>query len=185
MGGNCMRVVVGSRNPVKIAAVRAVLRRVYGEGVEVEAREVKSGVPEQPWGDEETVRGARQRAEEALRAEGAALGVGLEAGLVAVGGDIFTCAWCVVMRRDGTTGVAGGANLLLAPAVAEAVRAGAELGPTMDALTGSHNTKQGRGAIGILTRGYLDRQSSYEHLLTLAMARLLTPHYYEQGELGE
>jgi inosine/xanthosine triphosphatase len=182
--GDLMKAVVGSKNPVKIAAARAVLHRVYGQGVGVEALDVDSGVPDQPWGDEETLRGARQRAEAALRAEGAALGVGLEAGLVVVGEDIFTCAWCVVMRRDGTTGVAGGANLLLPPAVAEAVRVGAELGPSMDALTGLHNTKQGRGAIGILTRGYLDRQSSYEHLLTLAMARLLTPGYYEEGGLG-
>lgn len=183
--GDAVKVVVGSRNPVKIAAARAVLRRVYAEGVEVEAAEVESGVPDQPWGDEETVRGARRRAERALRVDGAGLGVGFEGGLIEVGGEIFTCAWCVVMRRDGTTGVAGGANLLLPPAVAEAVRGGRELGPTMDALTGLEDTKQHRGAIGILTKGYLDRQSAYEQLLTLAMARLLTPEYYEQDGLGE
>jgi len=179
-----MKAVVGSKNPVKIAAARAVLHRVFPEGVHVEAVDVESGVPDQPWGDEETLRGARQRARAALRVDGATLGVGLEAGLVDVGGDIFTCAWCVVTRRDGTTGVAGGANLLLPPAVAQAVRAGAELGPTIDALTGLHKTKHGRGAIGILTREHLDRQSSYEHLLTLAMARFLTPGYYEEDRLG-
>jgi inosine/xanthosine triphosphatase len=180
-----MKVVVGSKNPVKIAAARAVLQRVYATDVRVEAADVESGVPDQPWGDEETLRGARRRAAAALRVEGASLGVGLEAGLVEVGGDVFTCAWCVVTRRDGITGVGGGANLLLPSPVAAAVRSGAELGPTIDALTGLHKTKQGRGAIGILTREYLDRQSSYEHLLTLAMARFLTPGYYEEGSLGE
>jgi inosine/xanthosine triphosphatase len=179
-----MKAVVGSKNPVKTAAARAVIHRVFPENVRVEAVDVESGVPDQPWGDEETLRGARQRAKAALCVEGATLGVGLEAGLIEVGGDIFTCAWCVVTRQDGTTGVAGGANLLLPPAVAEAVRAGAELGPTIDALTGLHKTKHGRGAIGILTREHLDRQSSYEHLLTLAMARFLTPGYYEEGGLG-
>jgi len=180
-----MKAVVGSKNPVKIAAARAVLRRVYSTDVHVEVADVESGVPDQPWGNDETLRGAHRRARAALLVEGASLGVGLEAGLVEVGGSVFTCAWCVVARRDGVTGIGGGANLLLPPSVAKAVRRGGELGPTIDALTGLHKTKQGRGAIGILTREYLDRQSSYEHLLTLAMARFLTPGYYEEGSLGE
>jgi non-canonical (house-cleaning) NTP pyrophosphatase len=54
----------------------------------------------------------------------------------------------------------------------------------MDDLTGLHNTKQHQGAIGILTQGYLDRQSAYEHVLTLALARLLSPAYYGDDERG-
>ena len=61
------------------------------------------------------------------------------------------------------------------------MRAGAELGPAMDALTGLHNTKRGGGAIGALTGGWLDRQAAYEHVLTLALARLLTSAYYGTG----
>jgi inosine/xanthosine triphosphatase len=175
-----MLAVVGSRNPVKIATARAVLSRVYGGDVQIESFSVESGISHQPWGDEETLRGALNRAQAALRVEGASLGIGLEGGLVEVDGHVFTCAWCAVAREDGTTGVGGGANLLLPLAVAEAVRAGAELGPTMDALTGLHNTKQGDGAIGILTDGHLSRQSAYEYVLTLALARLLTPAYYGQ-----
>jgi inosine/xanthosine triphosphatase len=177
-----VKAVVGSRNPVKSAATRAVLRRVHGDVVRVEAHSVDSGVAPQPWGDEETLRGARNRAEAALRVVGANLGIGLEGGLVEVDGRIFTCAWCVVAREDGATGMAGGAHLLLPPSVAASVRAGAELGPTMDALTGLHNTKQGDGAIGVLTDGYLNRQSAYEHVLTLALARLLTPRYYDEED---
>jgi len=175
---------VGSRNPVKIAASRAVLRRVYGEGVDVQGVSVESGVSRQPWGDEETLEGALNRARAALGISGAAIGIGLEGGLVEVDGQVFTSAWCAVARRDGTTGVAGGANLLLPPAVAQAVREGAELGPTMDELTGLENTKQAQGAIGILTQGYLDRQSAYEQILTLALARHLSPTHYRDDTRG-
>jgi len=173
-----MKAVVGSKNPVKIAASREVLRRIYGDDIHVAGLAVPSGVSVQPWGDEETLRGALNRAKAALQENGAALGVGLEGGLVEVQGRIFTCAWCAVARSDGATGVAGGANLLLPATVADAVRRGAELGPTMDAVTGLANTKQHLGAIGILTQGYLDRQSAYEHILTLALARLLSPAHY-------
>ena len=173
--------IVGSSNPVKIAASREVLSRVHHGRVTVRGVSVHSGVPKQPWGDEETLDGAVRRAEAALDVEGATLGVGLEGGLVEVSGHVFTCAWCAVVQADGTTGVAGGANLLLPPRVARAVRQGAELGPTMDALTGIENTKLRQGAIGILTQDYLDRQSAYEHILTLALARLLSPGYYLDG----
>ncbi|MGD8245104.1 MAG: inosine/xanthosine triphosphatase [Anaerolineae bacterium] len=177
-----MKAVVGSRNPVKIAAARAVLRRVYGEAVCVESCRVESGVSLQPWGDAETLRGAQNRAEAALRVAGATLGIGFEGGLVEVNGRVFTCAWCAVTRDDGAIGMAGGAHLLLPPNVAASVRAGSELGPTIDSLTGLHNTKQNQGAIGILTDGHLDRQSAYEHLLTLALAPLLTPEYYDESD---
>jgi inosine/xanthosine triphosphatase len=179
-----MKAIVGSRNPVKIAATREVLHRLHGDDVWVEAVSVESCVPNQPWGDEETLRGALHRARAALAVEGATLGVGLEGGLVKVKGRIFTCAWCAVARADGATGIGGGANLLLPPPVAGAVCGGAELGPTMDALTGLQDTKHDKGAIGILTQGYLDRQSAYEHILTLALARLLSPAYYRDDPRG-
>ena len=172
-------VAVGSQNPVKIAAAEAVLRRVTGDDVAITAIEVDSGVPVQPWGNEVSLQGALNRACAAREAGGAHLGVGFEGGLLDVAGHVFTCAWCVVVTEDGTTGIAGGESILLPPSVAAAVRDGAELGPAMDQLTGLHNTKQDGGAIGNLTGGLLTRQSAYEHLLLLAMARLRTPEYYE------
>jgi inosine/xanthosine triphosphatase len=174
-----IKVTVGSTNPVKTAAALAVLRCVYGDDIDVESVAVESGVSHQPWGNEEAVRGALNRAQAAQGVNGATLGIGFEGGLLEVEGRVFTCAWCVVVRDDGAVGIAGGENVLLPPSVAADVRAGAELGPAMDALTGLHNTKQDSGAIGILTGGILDRQAAYEHLLTMALARLLTPSYYE------
>jgi len=179
-----LRAVVGSKNPVKVAAAREVLRRVYRRPVTVRGLSVSSGVPKQPWGDEETLRGAVHRAEAALDVDKTDLGVGLEGGLLEVGEQVFTCAWCAVARADGTTGIAGGANILLPPQVARAVLQGAELGPAMDVLTGMRDTKLREGAIGVLTQGHLDRQSAYEQILTLALARLLSPGYYRDGSRG-
>ena len=185
-GRGHVRIAVGSTNPVKVAATTAVLHRVYGDEVEVDVDPVavESGVSHQPWGNEETLHGALTRAQNAQRRSGATLGVGFEGGLLEVQGRVFTCAWCAVVRDDGVVGIAGGENVLLPPSVAADVRTGAELGPAMDALTGLHNTKQGGGAIGALTGGRLDRQAAYEHLLTMALARLLTPSYYEPDREG-
>jgi inosine/xanthosine triphosphatase len=79
-----MRVLVGSVNPVKIAAVRDVFERYY-PGAEVEGIETPSGVPAQPVG-EDTFTGAENRAEALLalnagRKLGAEFCVGLEGGI--------------------------------------------------------------------------------------------------------
>ena len=58
----------------------------------------------------------------------------------------------------------------LPAAVAERVRRGEELGHAMDAVAAAVGTKYGRGAVGILTAGLIDRQAAYEPLVTYALA---------------
>ena len=175
-----LTIAVGSLNPVKIAAAESVWRQVAaGEEIAVRAVAVPSGVRVQPWGDEEMLQGARRRARAALQKLGTMWSVGFEGGVLEVAGQVFTGAWCVVLRADGVEGIGGGASVLLPPATVTALRSGAELGPTMDVLTGFHNTKQHAGAIGMLTAGLLDRQRAYEHILKLALARFRQPQYYE------
>jgi inosine/xanthosine triphosphatase len=171
------RVAVGSGNPVKLAAVQAVLRTA-APAAAVESITVPSGVPDQPFGDEETIRGARNRARAALEALGTELGVGLEGGVVDGPGGMRTCAWCVVVHRDGREGVGGSLAMPLPAAVAAMVRDGVELGHAMDALVSERGTKQGKGAVGILTAGRIDRQASYEVLVTYALAPFLTPSLF-------
>ncbi len=175
------RVVVASLNPVKVAATRAVFGRWKAGPVTIDAVDVPSGVAAQPWGDAETRRGALHRARQALRQNGADFGVGLEGGLLEVDGALYTSAWCAVARADGVIGVAGGENLQLPSRVVEQVRAGRELGYAIDAVTGRENTKHHGGAIGAFTVGWLTRQTAYEHVLTLALARFLGAKYYTNG----
>ena len=171
------RVVVGSTNPVKIAAVRAVLERA-GCPARVEGIAVASGVADQPLGDAETIRGATQRARAALDASGADIGVGVEGGVVEEDGFMRTCAWAAAVSRDGRVGVGGSLAMILPDRVASLVRTGVELGHAMDRVTGEHNTKHNAGAVGILTAGLVDRQRAYEWLVTYAFAPFLSPDHY-------
>lgn len=170
-------VAVGSANPVKLAAARAVIA-AYWPGARVVAHPVPSGVPDQPFGDEETIRGARARAQVARAAADADLGVGLEGGVVDDPGGMRSCAWCVVVHRDGRDGVGGSLAMPLPEAVARMVRDGEELGHAMDRLVAARGTKHGPGAVGILTDGRIDRQGAYETLVTYALAPFVTPALY-------
>jgi inosine/xanthosine triphosphatase len=174
-------VAVGSQNPVKVAAVRAVLAKVAPRA-HVEGIAVASTVPDQPVGDDETIRGAIARARAAREATGAELGVGLEGGVVMnANGSMRTCAWAAVVARDGRQGVGGSLAMSLPTPVAALIREeGLELGAAMDQLTGASGTKHGKGAVGILTAGLVDRQQAYEVILAYALAPWLTSQMWEE-----
>lgn len=171
-------VVVGSTNPVKIGAVRAVIGRVAPQA-RVEGLALDSTVAAQPWGDDETIRGALARARGALALGGGELGVGIEGGVVeSADGTLRTCAWAAVVTRDGREGTGGSLAMPLPPVVAADIRKGLELGHAIDRLTGGHDTKKGAGAVGVLTAGAIDRQRAYEILVTYALAPFLAPEHW-------
>ena len=172
-------IAVGSTNPVKIGAARAVLRMRWPDA-RVEGISVPSTVRDQPFGDDETIRGALARARAAREALGADLGVGIEGGVVeSPDGTMRTCAWAAIVDGDGRQGVGGSLSMQLPARVAAMIRDGLELGHAMDQLIDARNTKHGAGAVGILTDGMVDRQRAYEIIVTYALAPFITPQLYE------
>jgi inosine/xanthosine triphosphatase len=169
-------IAIGSKNPVKIAAAQAILHQVFPEADFITV-EVPSGVPEQPWGDEETRTGALNRARAAREQSRADYGLGLEGGVVETPSGLMTCAWCVMVDTQGRVGIGGGVHILLPAAVAAGLRRGGELGPLMDRLIGEDNTKQKQGAVGILTNGLSNRQTAYEQIVAMATGPFITDFY--------
>lgn len=177
--GAIVSVAVGSMNPVKIGAVRAVLGPLAPHA-RINGVAVASTVADQPFGDEETIRGALARASAARVAAQAQLGVGIEGGVVEqADGSMRTCAWAVIVDEAGRSGVGGSLAMPLPASVAAMIRDGLELGHAMDRLIGERDTKHGKGAVGILTAGLVDRQGAYEVLVSYAAARFITPDFYD------
>lgn len=166
------RVVVGSTNPTKVEAVRRIAGAAW-PGVEVIARDVPSGVSVQPVGAAETEAGARQRARHALAAEPRAdLAVGLEGGVDAAG--YLLSAACARDGR-GRENVAWSLRMPLPPEVVRGVLAGEELGPLLERLSGIEGIGRGPGAVGLFTRGLIDRTQLWEMAVAGALAPWLTP----------
>jgi inosine/xanthosine triphosphatase len=170
-------VAVGSHNPVKLAAARAILLQVAPH-LTITGVAVPSGVAAQPMGDAETIAGARNRALAARTRLDADLGLGLEGGCIDGEAGMSTCAWAVVVDRAGRTGTGGSLHMPLPPRIAVLVREGIELGDAIDRLARTHGTKHGAGAVGILTAGLVDRQRAYEPLVAYALAPWLAPDWW-------
>jgi non-canonical (house-cleaning) NTP pyrophosphatase len=120
------------------------------------------------------------RASAARDALGSDVGVGIEGGVVEQpDGSMRTCAWAVIVDNDGRMGTGGSLAVSLPDSVAAMIRGGMELGHAMDRVVGEHDTKRGKGAVGILTAGLVDRQSAYESLVTYALAPFLSADLFE------
>lgn len=172
-------IVVASQNPVKIDAVRLGFQAMFpGETYEVRGVAVPSGVSVQPMTDEETLLGARNRAENARGAAPEAdYWAGVEGGVEDGPDGMQAFAWIVVLGK-GRIGEARTGTFLLPPEVARLVREGVELGVADDRVFGRTNSKQKDGAVGLLTDGLIDRTMYYQHAVVLAVIPYLKPDLY-------
>ncbi len=174
-----MKVVVASRNPVKLGAAAEAFEVQFPEAeIEIVAVEVDSGAGDQPMTDAATRAGARTRAGNAAAAHPAAdFWVGIEGGAETLDGQLIAFAWMVVRAADGRVGEARSPTLPLPPAVLRLVADGLELGEANDRVFATVNSKQGGGAFGLLTDGRLTRESIYAQTLSIALIPLIHPLY--------
>ncbi len=145
---------------------------------------VPSGVAEQPLSDEETRRGAENRAAAAqARFPDADYWLGIEGGIEDQGGSMCAFAW-ISVRGPGSYNVASrSAAFALPPRIAELVRAGDELGVADDKVFGDQDSKRKGGAVGLLTGGAIDRAELYTHAVCLALIPFKNPTLYQETSL--
>jgi inosine/xanthosine triphosphatase len=166
-------VLVGSTNEVKVNSVRLAFEPYYD--AKVVGVEVESGVSVQPAG-EETFQGARRRAANAMKGRVCDFAVGIEGGIIRIDAIRFAFAAVCIVSRQGIESIATTGLFPLPDETLRLVDEGLELGTAMDRLTGLEGVKRGPGAVGILTKGIIDRTKLYYHGTVLA----LIPHLNRQ-----
>lgn len=167
-----MRLLIASKNPVKIEAVQEVIA-LYPEFCELayESFETPSGVSNQPMSLEETVRGALNRAR-SIHQPGD-LSFGIESGIMDVPytktGVLDVCV-CAIW--DGNQPAIGLSCAWECPeAVADAVKRGMNLADAAVHAGLTSNPKLGaaEGLIGIMTRGRMTRKDYTKQAVITAM----------------
>ena len=147
------RLVVASTNPVKIETTRIGFGRMFPDvEFKVDGVSAKSDVPDQPMGEDQTLTGAENRAENVSRiAVDADYWIGVEGGLKETKEKLEAFAWVVVKSKDGKIGRGRTASFFLPEKMAELIRQGKELGEVDDIVFGRKNSKQTNGTVGNLT----------------------------------
>jgi inosine/xanthosine triphosphatase len=161
-----MIIAVGSKNPVKINAVREALE-ILNLKYDIIAVEVDSGVGPQPFCDETYV-GARNRAINAMRNTNADISIGIEGGICYVYNRFIANAVVYVITKEGIENFAISASFTLPKSIVSLVLQGKELGEASDIVFNVDNSKMREGAIGLLTR-VIDRKKLYVQPIIMAL----------------
>jgi len=171
------RILVGSTNPVKIAATREAFSKHFDD-VLVEGFSAGSDVPSQPI-NEQTYDGARNRAL-ALKEHdpGASFYVGIEGGIEETNKTWFAFGGVCIIDAHGRESIGKSPHFTLPQRMISRLLAGEELGKVMDKHVGEDNTKHKSGAVGILTKGAMDRKELYAHGVAMALIPFLNEELY-------
>jgi len=178
-----MKILVGSKNPVKIDAVREAFSS-YFDSLDVSGREVDSKVSAQPI-NSETFTGAKNRADGLFilaKKENLPIDyfVGIEGGILEEHGQWFALGCICIKNNKGETSFGTSALFPLPSVIVKELLNGKELGHVIDELAGDQNSKQKGGAIGYLTNGIISRKELYKQGIISALATFLHPALYSK-----
>jgi inosine/xanthosine triphosphatase len=173
-----VKIMIGSKNTAKVMAVKNAFREESHEFISINS---PSGVSEQPFSDEETILGAKNRALHALQNGNGDIGIGLEGGVQETSNGLLLCNWGALAITGMEPIIAGGARLLLPEEIACRLRAGEELGPVMDEYAKKENVRKTEGAVGIFTNGRIDRSTMFTHIMNI----LVGQYEYMQMKLSK
>jgi inosine/xanthosine triphosphatase len=172
-----MKIIVGSKNPVKIESVREAFSK-YFDAIEIESLNVESGVPDQPIGDD-TFRGARNRARNLMQLKpGFDFYIGIEGGIAQQFGKWFAFGCMCIIDENGDEAFGTSPHFELPQKVTNNLLEGKELGDVMDELMNTQNSKHKDGAIGFFTNGVMNRKELYLHGLIVALAPFVHKNLY-------
>jgi len=174
-------VIVGSKNPVKLACTESAFSEVFKQSFLVNGINASSMVSDQPKGDKETFTGAKNRALNSKSSfPEADYWIGIEGGIGEDELGMNAFAWIYIENKVGLSGKAKTGTFYLPEGVAKLVRSGMELGEADDNFFAKENSKQEGGSVGILTQGVLDRAQYYHQAIILALIPFLNESLYKE-----
>lgn len=174
-----MKVAVGSKNPVKIAAARQAFAAIWPhEEISIVSSDVPSGVSDQPMSTEESIKGAINRAKTVKVALRPDYAVGIEAGSVKVGDQWFEDGWVAVIDQTGSVGLGGSPRIQIAPKLMKLIKSGQEFGEAGDAVFGTTGMKQSSGYCGMMTGNVFTRTDMLCDAIIMALGRFVRPDVF-------
>lgn len=170
-----MKIVIGSTNPVKIAAFAELIPSYkILESAELISKNVPSLISEQPLSLEETIQGAKNRAQAA--AAYGDIGIGIESGLFNIPNTNRHMDICVCCIYANNTFMLGFSSAFEIPTkvLGYILNEHVDLGQAMKlaGLTDQEQIGAGQGAIGILTNGRITRKEYTKQAIIMALIQL-------------
>jgi inosine/xanthosine triphosphatase len=184
------KICVGSLNPTKINAVKIGFNTYY-KNFKLYKIKVDSKVPKQPIGLEIILKGAENRAENALNylinkgiSEHNIFGVGIEAGLVKIPvarSKYMDFQFCVIIDENRDISLGSGIAFEYPQVVIDEIISNKEIeiGDIMGRLANNVNLKNESGAISFLSKNIITRTEILSQAVICALVPRINQELYE------
>lgn len=189
-------VLIGSKNPVKIKAVQSVFNSFFPNPIfEFHSYDSPSQVSPQPWGNEETIQGAMNRAKNVKslyldecknsnhKITPHIFCVGIEAGLIPIPYSLsgyFDVQFCVIIDENGHISLGSGSGWEYPKSIITELKKdpNLEIGTIMGRLGNDPDVKNKNGAIGYYTHNRITRPILTEQCVQMALIPFLNTNLY-------
>jgi len=179
-------VAIGSKNRAKVQGAKKAFLRVFPDA-KFSQTDLTPRVKLQPLGLGETVSGARQRAELAIKERGADFGVGVEAGIIklpkAEGQDFFlNVQIAAIVDRAGHLSFGSSSGFPLPSRFVSLLEdKEAELDQYALELTGAEKIREEDGVVYHLSKARLSRMEMTEQCVSMALIPWLNKEAFQFG----
>lgn len=189
-------ILIGSKNPVKIKAVQSVFTKfIPDQDFEFRSYDAPSQVSPQPWGNEETIQGAINRANNAKllymeeckkthqEVQKKLFCVGIEAGLIPIPQTIsgyFDVQFCAIFDEKAHFSLGAGSGWEYPLSIINELKnnPNLEIGTIMARLENDPDVKNKNGAIGYYSHNRITRPLLTEQCVQMALIPFLNSKLY-------
>jgi len=172
-----MKILVGSKNPNKLNAVKESFEMYYGDNLEIIGISVDSAVSSQPLEDE-TFNGASNRVKMLKKINKkqnieADFFVGIEGGIIKLNNAIFNSNVACIINKKNNIGFGVSPIYQLPNSIKNKLFKGVELSTIIDKLTKQKKSGYKGGAINFFSKGKIDRKEMTKLALIMALIPII------------
>lgn len=171
-----MKIVIGTTSELKIRALKKALGKLNID-CDVISVKTESGVSNQPFGYEETTKGAKNRTVEAFKKQDSDIALGVESGLIEIEGNYFDIACVYAKTLDGISISYSCGYFVPNWIVDEIKKENTELGYITQRLSGGDPEKDG---IKYFSGDKIKREELLSQAIEVALIKILNKEKYKK-----
>jgi inosine/xanthosine triphosphatase len=171
-----MKIAIGTISELKISALKNALEKLNIEA-EIVSAKTDSGISNQPFGYEETTKGAKNRAKEALEKTGSNLAMGVESGLIKIEGNYFDIACIYMVSKEGDESVSYSSGYFTPQWIIDEIK---EKDIEYGIITQRLSNDPDKDPIKYFSGGKIKREKLLSQAITIALVQMFNKDKYQK-----